>query len=222
MREENRKETLTREIIKKELKEIYIHNLILRLWGIPLLIFLGLGITWMINYHLSLKDGYADTGKALLIIQFCIVAIIGIWAFSSVIYIMYKFISLIVLISKNEFDVVIDRLVDKEKSGTHKYTITEYSIDEMELSDYRKPYVLLFPDFAINHYKRSYVVNKLRFSKRKWFYIPEGKLYRWSEKYKMEHWAVYRWAEIDDEFYLITVKNKVLYVYNTKHFELKD
>lgn len=187
MKEENRKEILTREIIKKELKEIYIHNLLLRFWWIPFCLFGTWSIGWLISYHSSLKDGYANTGIILLVIQFSVAIIAYIALLSATVYIVYKFLSLIVSVCNNKFDIVIDKLVDKEKDGRHKYNLTEYSIDEMELPDHRKPYVFLFPDFAIHNTKKAYVIHKLRFSKHKWFYIPEGKLYRWSDKYRMEH-----------------------------------
>lgn len=222
MQDENKKETLTRDIIKKELVGIYIHNLLIRSWCIPLFVFLAWAFAWIISDHIALKDNYANTGIAILAIQYGIATILLIISASLIIITFYKFISLIIFVSKDKFDVVIKKLVDKDKGGRHKYSVTEYSIDEMELHDHRKPYVFLIPELEIHNSDKAYVINKLHFAKCKPYYIPEGKLYRWSNKYSMEHWAVYRWAEIGDEFYLVTAKNKILYVYNTKHFELKD
>ena len=222
MKEENRKEILTREIIKKELKEVYIHNLLRRCWYIPAFVLYAFAVSWLISYHLSLKDGYANTGVVLLVIQYGFVIIVSAALLLFVGYNIYKFVSIIVLICKDKFDISVDKLVDKQVDGQHKYSIVEYSIDEMELHDHRKPYVFLLPSIEIHTLKRGFIVNKLRFAKHKIYYLPEGKLYRWSDKYRMEHWAVYRWAEMGDDFYLVTIKNKVLYAYNSRHFELKE
>ena len=222
MREKTKKEILTKEKIKNELKDIYIHNLLIRCLYILLFVLCSLCIYGLISNHLSLKDNYASVGITLLIIQYGITIIIFGTMLFFIVYNIYKFISLMVLVCKNKFDIVTDKLVNKEKDGGHKIYIMEYSIDEMELHDHRKPYVFLFPKIEKYLLKKGYITNKLCFAKHKDYYLPEGKLYRWSEKYKMDHWAVYRWAEIGDEFYVVTIKGKVAYVYNTKHFEFKE
>ncbi len=217
MENENRKEILTREVIKKELKEIYVYNSLIRI--LQFVAFCGaLGLVYflLINADKYLFDtsNYADIGKKIINIVCATITVVfvvfAIFLLRSICILVLR----LVAICKNNFKIEIDKLVDKKEERRQG----EYSIDEMELPEYRIPVVF---NNVIHDYKRIYILNKLCFSRHKWFDIPEGKLYRWSDKYRMEHWAVYRWAEIGDEFYLITVKGKVLYVYNTKHFELK-
>lgn len=44
--------------------------------------------------------------------------------------------------------------------------------------------------------------------------------YKWSDMYRMSGEAVYKSANINDEFYLVTINKKdILYAYNTKFFE---
>ncbi len=214
MKEENRKETLTREIIKKELKEIYVYNSLIQilLFGA----FCGtLGLVFFLLTNSIDMSKYADIGKKIIIIVGVVATIFfAVFAFF-LLQSICILVSRLIAICKNNFKIVIDKLADKKEERRKG----EYSIDEMELPEYRIP--IVFYD-AIRDYQRTYILNKLCFSKYKWFIIPEGKLYRWSDKYRMEHWAVYRWAEIGDEFYLITVNEKLLYVYNTKHFELQE
>ncbi len=160
-------------------------------------------------------SNYAEIGKKLIVVVGIVVTIVFVAFACCLLYSICILVSRLIAICKNNFKIVIDKLADKKEERRKG----DYSIDEMELPEYRIPVVF---NNVIHDYERTYIMNKLCFSRYKWFDIPEGKLYRWSDKYRMEHWAVYRWAEIGDEFYLVTVKDRVLYVYNTKHFELKE
>lgn len=219
MQEEIRKEILTRDVVKKELKVIYSFNLFIQIiFTVAMLGFFALLLYLAFSEILSFKSlNYADIGEKLIKV-ICVVMSVVFVAFA-VYFIcsVCKFISNLIAICKNNFEITTDKLVDKKE----KRRKGEYSLDELELPEYRIPLLLNNDIICAVYFEKRYVVNKLCFSKYKWFEIPEGKLYRWSEKYKMEHWAVYRWAEIGDEFYVVTIKGKVVYVYNTKHFELQ-
>lgn len=143
--------------------------------------------------------------------------------FVFVIYSVYKFIAMIIDSNRNKFDIMTDKLVYSELDGSHKYNPFEYSFaEEMELHTARKPFMYLFPRLAKDHVRGEYIMRKLSFAKYKDFYLPEGKLYHWSQTNSMNDWQIYRSAEMGDEFYLVIVKDKVLYVYNTKHFNLQE
>ena len=220
MKEENRKEILTKETVKKELKEVYIHNALIHIPILVALTIFFLLYLWSYSLHKADVVNYSEIGKKLFFIGNIALMIICGSVYAFVAYSVYKFIALAILAHKGKFDIVTDKLVDKEKDGGHKYYITEYELEE--IPDHRKPIVFLFPNFSIHSSKKAHFIYKLQFAKHKTFYIPEGKLYRWSDKYRMEHWAVFRWAEICDDFHLVLSKNKILYVYNAKHFELQD
>lgn len=70
---------------------------------------------------------------------------------------------------------------------------------------------------------RQYRPNTLIFARNKEYGIPEGVNYEWSQLYSMSDDSVYRYAEINDDFYVITVgKKKNVLAYNKKMFELKN
>jgi len=219
----DKKEILTRELIKKELTEVFTYNLLFRILFLALVSFVTFCIVSLAGYHLLQKENYAPVGVTILSAFYVALAIFIAIMFVFAIYSLYKFIAMIIAANKNKYDIVIDKLVNSELDGSHKYNPFEYSFsEEMELHTARKPFMYLFPRLARDHLKGTYIMRKLSFAKHKDFYLPEGKLYRWSDKYRMEDWAVYRWAEVGDEFYLIIIDKKVRYVYNAKHFELKE
>lgn len=218
MKEENRKEFLTKNIVAKELTSVYGKNLLIRLaLSIPL-VFFTMIYSWVFSEEGSRTDEFAEVGVSLFNIAGFIFALVVFACFVYWLYSVYKFVLYLFLVKNSKFDIVVDKLVYSERDGGHKFNVTEYELEYQP--DYRIPYIFLHPKFAMFINKKAHYLFRLQFAKHKNFYIPEGKLYRWSDKYRMEHWAVYRWAEIGDEFYLITLKDKVLYAYNTKHFEL--
>lgn len=201
---------------------IYIYNIAIRLAVLVLFTFFVLLCAWLVGEENSRIADFTEIGATFFKIGTTFFAVLVSASYMFFIYSFYRFIALIISINKNKFDIIVDKLVDKQDDGSHRYYPMEYSIDEMQLPDHRIPYVFLFPKFAMHQLKKAYFLFKLRFAKYKEYYIPEGKLYRWSNKYRMEHWAVYRWSEIGDEFYLVVANNKVLYAYNTKFFELQE
>lgn len=220
MQEENRKEILTKGLVQKELTSIYVKNMFLRIGvAIPsaLLVFLYFSI---FREEGARSEQFAQVGVSLFnIVCIVFVIVVGVCCFY-LLHSIYKFASYLFLVRKGKFDIVVDKLVYSEKDGGHKFNVTEYEHDYQP--DHRIPYVFLYPKLAMQTNKGAHYLFRLQFAKHENFYIPEGKLYRWSDKYRMEHWAVYRWAEVGDEFYVVTIKNKPLYVYNTKHFELQE
>ena len=220
MREENRKEILTKDDISKELTSIYLKNMFIRIAiAIPaalstLLYFI------CFRFEGAHSEDFADVGVSLFNIAGVIFVLAILICFGYLVHSIYKFASFLYCAKKKKFDIVMDKLVYSEKDGGHKFYITEY--EHENIPDHRIPYVFLYPQLAMHTNKDAHYLFRLQFAKHKNYFLPEGKLYRWSDKYRMEHWAVFRWAEVGDDFYLITFKGKVLYVYNTKHFELKD
>ena len=220
MKEENRKEILTRSYISKELTSIYLKNMFIRIAiAIPTALLVLLYFS-LIKEEGTRSQEIAEVGVSLLNVVGVVFVIAVIVCLGYLVHSIYKFASFLYCAKKNKFDIVTDKLVYSEKDGGHKYHITDYEREYRP--DHRIPYVFLYPQLAMHTNKKALYVFRLQFAKHKNYYLPEGKLYRWSDKYRMEHWAVFRWAEVGDDFYLVTFKGKVLYVYNTKHFELKD
>ena len=210
MKEENKKEILTREKIKSELVEIYKHNLWLRI-ELPLVLSL-----WPLFMLLCAKFPTYDIEFGFSIVVITIAYILLVLLLIYAIWSTMKFLLLIRKINANQFDICTDKLVNKEDSKQYKHYHARHGNDQVQYEpNHRKPRVSAF---AFENWQ-FFILNFKKFKK---FLIPVGKLYRWSDKFRMEDWAVYRWADIGDEFYLITVKDKVQYIYNTKHFELKD
>lgn len=223
MEKENKKEILTREIIKKELTKVFTYNLLFRILFLALVSFVTFCFVSLVGYHYLHKADYAPIGVTILSVLYGTIAIFIAIALVAAIYNVYKFTTMIIIANKNKFDIVTDKLVDLELDGSHKHNPLEYSFtEEMELHTARKPFMYLFPRLAKDHIRGEYIMRKFFFARHKDFYLPEGKLYFWSDKYRMEDWAVYRWAQVGDEFYLIIFGKKVRYVYNAKHFELND
>lgn len=220
MKEENRKEILSRNLVMKELTSVFVKNVFLRIGAAFLFTLFVLLYTVLFREEGARTDEFAQIGVSIFNVLGTVFILVVCACYAYLIYSIYKFALYIFMIRKNKFEIVLDKLVYSERDGGHKINITEYELEY--LPDHRIPYVFLHPKFAMYTNKKAHYLFRLQFAKHKNFYIPEGKLYRWSDKYRMEHWAVYRWAEIGDEFYLITVNGKVLYVYNTKHFELQE
>ncbi len=210
MIEENKKEILTKEKIKAELSDVYRHNILLR---IELCLVLALWpLLMLILVKFPTNDISNIISTIITLIAYCMLLVLLIYAAWCTIV----FLRLISTINTNQFEIFTDKLVNKEDSKHYKHYHTRYGNDQVQYQpNHRKPFVC-----ATAFENWQFFV--LYFQNHKKFLIPVGKLYRWSDKYRMEDWAVYRWAEIGDEFYVVTVKNKPLYVYNTKHFELKD
>ncbi len=220
MYEENRKEILTRDIVTKELTSVYTKNLLIRIGLLIPFALLVILYGWLFHEEGARIDEFAQVGVSLFNIAGTVFILAVCACCFWLLYSIYKFASYLFFVKKGKFDIVIDKLVYSEKDGGHKFNVTEYELEYQP--DHRIPYVFLYPQFAMHMNRNAHYLFRLQFAKHKNFYIPEGKLYRWSDKYRMEHWAVYRWTEIGDEFYLITVNGKILYVYNTKHFELQE
>lgn len=123
------------------------------------------------------------------------------WFLSSIFFLIIILIPIAVLIQykqlrliyNNKFNIVRDKLV---------------SCQEKEI--YHHPKLRIFSTPNTLHFKLY----------GKYLLFPE-KYYK-SSKYKMNDDGIVNTALIDDEFYLILVKNKIVYVYNTKLFELQE
>ena len=126
-----------------------------------------------------------------------------------------KFFGLMILVSRGRFDIIVDKLVNLKKlvSAGDQVMIEEASDHKI------RPKIYLYKHIVPRPKQYFY---KLFFEKNNEYDLPEGKLYNWSKIHSMNDWQIFRSAEVNDEFYLITRKNKVLYVYNTKHFEVQE
>lgn len=217
MQDENKKETLTRDIIKKELKEVYLYNGLIHLSRLVACILCSV-IMYILGENLLKKQIANFSEIAVTIISlFNILAIIVIVVICSTsIYGVCKFFGLMILASKNKFDIVVDKL-----TNTKKWVSANDQVMTEEVSDHKiRPVIYLFKKRIAASADEYYYT--FHFEKYKEYNLPEGKLYHWSQTNSMNDWQIYRSAEIGDEFYLVTVKDKVLYVYNTKHFELQE
>lgn len=217
MKEENRKEILTREIIKKELKEVYLYNGLIHLSHLVVYI-----LCFVILYILGetlFKEHIANFSEiaSTMISLFNILMIIVLGVIISIsIYGVYKFLGLLFAVCKDKFDIATDKLINLKKwDHINDRVMTE------EVSDHKiRPVIYLFKKrIAASAYKYYYTFH---FEKHKEYNLPEGKLYHWSQTNSMNDWQIYRSAEIGDEFYTVVINNKIIYVYNNKFFELKD
>lgn len=75
----------------------------------------------------------------------------------------------------------------------------------------------------LTRYGSIYIIHHLHFSSYGEYIIPNEN-YKWSSMFAMSAKGLYNYATCGDEFYLVLSKQhtgKILYVYNTKMFEMK-
>ncbi len=217
MKEEKRKEILTRDIIKKELKEVYLYNGLIHLSHLVAYILCFL-ILYILGENL-LEEQIANFSKiAVTIISLfnILMIIVFIVIYLTAIYGVCKFFGLLILASRNKFDIVVDTLTNSKK-----WISANDQVMVEEVSDHKiRPIIYLYKKRSVASAAQYYYT--LCFEKYKHYDLPEGKLYNWSQINSMNDWQIFRSAEIGDEFYAVIVKNKIVYVYNTKHFEFQE
>lgn len=223
MDNEIRKGVLTKDIIKKELKDVYSHNALILLLLFAFLLF---AVLFLMFVQINDDGGFVEyisslssTAAIIATVSIIIFTLILIFWFIYLLVGSYKFSKALSYINKNEFDIITDKLTDSRRmiSSTR---LNEVLIEE--LPDWRKrPYISVFPKIEAQFSRKNYFY-KLCFEKHKEYYLPLGKLYNWSQINSMNDWQIFRSANIGDEFYLVVANGKVLYAYNTKHFEFKD
>ncbi len=146
---------------------------------------------------LKLLDSDLVTSGAISSDKFGLTVIIVLLSilFLIFIFVVAKNLNKIFSVQNDKYQIVKDRLINSQSvSGP---------VPSTSVSFYR-PYRLYFS-----------------IKKRK-YNIPSGKNYKWSKDFCMYDYNVFNSSTVGDEFYLIIANNKVLYVYNSKFFEIKD
>lgn len=223
MDNENKKEILTRDIVKKELKKVYSYNLIILLLCFAFLLF---AVLFLMFAQINDDGGFVEYMKTLSSTQVMIIKVSTfIFALILINFFVYflcgicKFFKVLHCINKNKFDLISDKLTDSKKIIS---TIRLTQVLKEEVNDWRKwPHICVFPKIEAQLLRKNYLY-KLCFEKHKEYFLPLGKLYSWSQVNNMNDWQVFRSTEIGDEFYTVVINNKIIYVYNNKFFELKD
>lgn len=215
MREENRKEILTREIIKKELKEVYLYNGLCCLRDFAA-VFLCCVLLYVLvpSVFEDRINNFSETAVTIInivVVGFIIIAIAG---FAAILYCVCKFFWLLVITSKEKFDIVVDKLVDMKKMVSYNDEVLVEEVQDHKMRPRIRVFKLDIPSNKQYYYR-------LRFASYKEYELPEGKLYNWSQINSMNDWQIFRSADICDDFYVVVANNKPLYVYNTKFFELQ-
>lgn len=222
MQEEIRKEILTREIVKKELKGVYRRNFL-----VNFILFISILAATVFLAFVEFSDKAPNSTKENLlphiasVVNIVLVVLVLIGTIVTVFqgYSLYKFFSLLSTVKKEKFEIVIDKLVDSHKVVS-SIKMNKVCYEEITYV-YKNPTVHLFPKLETELSNKRYLY-KLMFEKNKEYFLPTGWLYDWSKLNGMENWRVFRAANIGEEFYVVVANNKPLYVYNTKHFELKE
>lgn len=221
--QETEKEILTKDIIKKELKKVYSHNFRILLLCFAFLLF---AVLFLMFVQINDDGGFVEYVKTLsstrvvmMMVSSVIFALILIIFFVYLLCGICKFFKVLHCINKNKFDLISDKLTDSKKIIS---TIRLSQVLKEEVNDWRKwPHICVLPKIEAQLSRKNYFY-KLCFEKHKEYFLPLGKLYNWSQLNNMNDWQIFRSANIGDEFYLVIANGKILYVYNTKHFELQQ
>ena len=183
MKEHNKKEILTQQIINKEIKKICIYDLI----SVTPVLFPALVMAFGL-YISSLMEK-----PPIILIVFMgalLIFFVFLYIFSSLdsLKILYK-------TTKDKLIIVNDVLIEKKEKID--FGPTQAGVF------FNKPYCLKF------------------MSKGEYFIVKRD-YYKWSSKYPLNADGVYRYSNIDDEFYLVMCNKRIIMAYSTKLFELMD
>ncbi|MBR3968569.1 MAG: hypothetical protein IKJ93_03160 [Clostridia bacterium] len=195
MKEEKRKEILTREIIKNECIKIC-GNSIKRY----LLSYLVLIPLFYLEYLIITTDA-SQVG----------IVIIAIVIFGWSLWLLWEMIhciKLLIKIKQNNFDILEDQLVEKVP---RKELVLGYDDRAHYLS-------AIFDSGLFARYRYRLYFKNLKQS----YCIPFGMNYSWSNNF-MNHFRVYDSSEFGDSFYLMVIKKelKIVLAYNKKLFEME-
>ena len=189
MKEHNKKEILTNEIIKKELKKISIYSIKADMFLI--VCFLLIATLFSLLVYKFNPNIFITVFFVIVLILFLLRLIFGFW-----------------------FLAKIFRAADSEKFLITKEKLTDKVTPEIEISPIRdKTYFIKPWIFPADPYRLIF--------DQKTYCIPIGLNYLWSQKYTMDQLGVFRSSNIGDEFYLVAIKNKIIYAYNKKLFEME-
>ncbi len=132
-----------------------------------------------------------------------IFAVARIFFLAMALFFVYLFIAMLVFygrlyvrMKQGRFRIVTDRVVGMEE----KQIYGRHNTAAM----FNKPYRLHFACYGTYH-------------------VSYGKTHEWSKKFCLSDDGVYRYAHVDDEFYLVTTDGKtILEAYNKRLFELAE
>ena len=160
-------------------------------------------------------DNFSEIAVTIINVVVAGFIIIAIAGFAATLYCVCKFFGLLIVTSKGKFDIVVDKLVDMKKLVSYNDEVLVEEVQDHKI----RPRIRIFKiDIPSNdqYYYRLY------FEKYKEYELPEGKLYNWSPINSMNDWQIFRSTDVGGDFYVVVAKNKPIYVYNTKFFELQD
>lgn len=191
MKEENKKEILTIDKIKKDGIRICTQSIKLYLSRIMLL----LPLFALLYLEIVTKSSVI----VIVLIAFCMFALLlfVIWEVTYIAIILAK-------VKKDDFYILNDILIDKRCAGHGAY------------SRDRSRYNPVTIDSGIFTYYKHKLFFKNTMSK---YCIPNGQNYEWSNN-KMNQFQTYENAKYGDEFYLLMVKKRILLAYNMNIFYL--
>lgn len=197
MKEKFEKETLTRKIIKKDAKIFLWYNIL------NYFLYAVLFSLVVLSWHLLFL--FSDISRQMLNIS-TITAIVIIFAIFSIA--IARYFKMILKLRKDRFDIVIDKAYDMRDA----YRVRGRSGGAMAILS-SKP-ILPFGIF------RGPI--DLYFTKYKKYIFPFGMHYNFSEKNKYDYYQMVSSSKIGDEFYLLIINNRIVEIYNTKLFELRE
>ena len=120
-------------------------------------------------------------------------------------FVIFKYAKVVAKISNDEIVITKDVLISCEDGCDQSITTVT------------RPVGTAFLNLFSNESKFA-----LNFKCYGTFRIPKGVNYQESKMYSMDAKGVYNYSVVGDEFYLVVIDNKILYVYNTKLFELQE
>ena len=193
MRNKNKKEILTRENIKIDIKWLchYKIKCLIIIFSVQLIILLLLSCFLFFDIVKAVKT----------LIALCIIVSFGI----SIMYVGCEITPLFKLLSElknNSFQVKKDILFCIQKNDSKTSGLSWFVSKDLN-HRLDKPYSLIFCS------NDRYEVSKCKY-------------YTWSANMQMTFEGIYHTSLQGDEFYLILVNKKIIMVYSTKLFELMD
>ena len=192
--EEISREVITRDILKKDAKSILVYSVFRNIF-VCLALMLALLPFYMVYYYLS----NVPTIKVNIVF-----GAIGLAIGIPFVIIIIRCIKMLLLLKKDNFNVVIEKVCNKE---------TNWWLTRKSEVPTRKPFI------SWGMFKTGLI---LCFEKHKKYNIIVGEHYNFSDINQMMYLQQYWSAEIGDKFYLFIVNKRIIEIYNTKHFELKD
>lgn len=203
-----RKEPLTRkkirtEIIRYALKQISssLLNFVIVISCVAILLFLLLSFFSQLKHsHFSgIKNGIGIDSNTYIIffvikIVMAIVVIVSLICIISFFSMLTKSLAIIRYANSDKFNIITDKLIRYEQERYERNWHFGYKW-------IHKPYTLIFETYGA-------------------YPIITRKNYKWSGIYQMTDQKLFNNCNIGDEFYLVTMKDKILVVFNSVFFEL--